>query len=166
MDLTIEDQFKIGMRRLAGAVNLVTTGGGGVVRQGLTATAVCSLTIDPPTLLACVNKSASAHDAIADNGAFCVNVLAESQRDLANLFSDNDAIDQRFLEGSWLELETGAPVLDGCLCSFDCKVLERLERSTHTIFVGQVVAVAESENQPPLLYFDGQYATLPQQIKR
>lgn len=159
MSETIRDRFKSGMRQLAGAVNLITTVNG-TEKQGLTATAVCSLTVDPPTLIACVNKSASAHDTIEASGFFCVNVLAEKQRHLAELFADNNAIAMRFAQGEWTSLTTGAPVLEGCLCSFDCQLVDRVDRSTHTLFIGDVVGVSERRTIAPLLYFDGSYETL------
>ncbi len=160
MTSSIEQEFKSGMRLLAGAVSLISTGGKGVPPKGLTATAVCSLAVEPPRLLACVNKSASAHDAIDENGVFCINVLSESQRELAHLFSDNDAIDRRFSTGEWTQLTTGAPVLEGSLCSFDCKVADGIETASHTIYIGDVVAIANRGALPPLLYFDGDYSTL------
>lgn len=158
--MTVVDDFKFGMRALAGAVNLVTTGGRGQVRQGLTATAVCSLTVEPPCLIACVNQSASAHNAIGDNGYFCINVLSETQRELAADFADNNAIERRFTKGLWTEMETGAPVLESCLSSFDCIVSTTIDRGTHTIFVGDVVAVSTNLGVAPLLYFNGAYNTL------
>ncbi len=159
MTNNIEDLFKRGMRRLTGAVNLVTTAKDGR-KHGLTATAVCSLTVEPPTLIACVNKSASAHDVIVANGIFCVNVLAGGQQFLAELFADNSAIEQRFSQGEWGELATGAPVLKEALCSFDCRVADLVDRSTHTLFIGDVVGVLEADAASPLLYFNGGYQTI------
>ena len=155
----IKESFKVGMRRLAGAVNLVTTAKGGE-KHGLTATAVCSLTVEPPTLIACVNKSASAHDTIISNGAFCINVLRETQQHLAEVFADNTVISKRFSLGEWGELVTGSPVLKDSLCSFDCRIAEYVDRSTHTLFIGDVVAVSETDPTSPLLYFDGGYETI------
>ena len=155
----MEEDFKNGMRRLAGAVHLVTTSDG-AEHQGLTATAVCSLTVDPPTLVVCVNRSASAHDAIVSNGVFAVNVLSRQQQDLAQLFSDTTAIEKRFQVGEWSSLVTGAPVLLGSLCNFDCRLQESVQQSTHTLFIGSVVGVTRSDENAPLMYFDGGYATI------
>ena len=159
MTQNIEEDFKFGMRRLAGAVHLITTSDG-ENKQGLTATAVCSLTVSPPTLVACVNKSASAHNSILENRIFAVNVLAENQRNLAQLFADNTAVNKRFESGEWRSGVTGAPVLSGTLCSFDCRLVESVDRSTHTLFVGEAVGVSYDDLTNPLMYFDGGYTTL------
>ncbi len=152
--------FKMAMRRLAGGVCLVTGMEGGV-RLGLVATAVTSFTADPPTLIACINRSASAHDGIVRAGSFCVNVLAEQDGDLARRFSSSELRASRFDDDRWTVLETGSPVLTGALASFDCTVAERLAYGTHTLFVGQVAAVAVGDGSPrPLVYLDGQYARL------
>ncbi len=149
-------RFRAGMRRLAGAVTLVTTSWNGV-RQGLTASAVCSLTADPPSLLACVNKSASAHDPINEASSFAVNVLASDQSDLARVFSDSQRTAKRFDHGRWLVGLTGAPLLEGALVSFDCHIDQRISKSTHTIFIGAVKDVRVGPNPRPLLYFDGTF---------
>ena len=159
MTQSIEEEFKQGMRRLAGAVHLITTGDG-EIKQGLTATAVCSLTVTPPTLVACVNKSASAHNAILKNGVFAVNVLAQNQQDLAQLFADTTAIEKRFQSGGWSTQVTGAPILSKSLCSFDCRLIEIVDRSTHTLFIGEAVSVSHADAEQPLMYFDGKYTTL------
>ncbi len=148
--------FRQGMRQFASSVSIVTT------RfcdkpYGLTATAVCSLSTDPPALIVCVNKSASAHDAICRSHGFCVNVLDEDQRDLAKAFAGAVAPENRFLCGLWLEVATGAPVLADALASFDCKVLSRSEANTHSVFVGLVVAARQGEGRRSLLYGGGNY---------
>ncbi len=159
MTQSIEEDFKHGMRRLAGAVHLITTSDG-KTKQGLTATAVCSLTAAPPTLVACVNKSASAHDALLDNRVFAVNVLAQNQMHLAQLFADNSAIDKRFSRGDWTTRVTGAPILSGSLCNFDCRLIESVDRSTHTLLIGEAVDVSHADISKPLMYFDGGYTTV------
>ena len=155
----IEEEFKLGMRYLAGAVHLITTSDQGH-NQGLTATAVCSLTVDPPTLIACVNKTASAHDTILESGSFAVNVLGQHQQNFAQLFSDTSALDKRFSSGEWSTMITGAPVLAGSLCVFDCRLAEHVDRSTHTLFIGDVVGVSRAAGVRPLMYFDGSYTTV------
>src|SRR5258708_1919754 len=80
------EQFKVGMRTLAGAVNIITSVNANH-RYGMTATAVCSATADPPTVLACINKLASTHGAVAKSKAFCVNVLRAEDWELSTMFS-------------------------------------------------------------------------------
>lgn len=153
------DTFKEAMRRLAAGVTIVTTRHG-EVRGGLTATAVCSLSVDPPQLLVCVNRTAAAHVLIAEGENLCVNLLAHRHRDLAARFAGQTGIlgADRFAAGRWGELKTGAPVLEDALASFDCVVTEKVPASTHTIFIGRVVDVHLRSNGRPLLYAGGAYA--------
>jgi flavin reductase (DIM6/NTAB) family NADH-FMN oxidoreductase RutF len=151
--------FKKGMRHLAASVTLITTRHQGV-RGGLTATAVCSVSADPPQILVCVNKSASAHDSIGEAGTFCVNILAPVHRKIAERFAGMDGVegDERFRDmGSWRELTTGAPVLAGCPVSFDCKLVTQVSAGTHTIYIGEIVDLALDAGATPLLYADGAF---------
>lgn len=150
--------FLEAMRRLSAAVCIVTTEHMGQ-RFGLTATAVCSLSADPPKLIACVNRTARAEAPIRESGRFCVNVLGEHQQAHARRFAGNQSHTERFAEGVWRSLHTGAPALEGAVASFDCSVAEAWNGDTHTVFVGLVHAVAVTA-LPPLLYADGAYAAL------
>jgi flavin reductase len=154
-----DQEFKVGMRQVVSSVAIVTSRVG-AIRNGLTATAVCSVSADPPTVLACVNRNASAEAIIAESGNFAINFLAEDQHNIARLFSKSklDA-DQRFAEGSWLSMVTGAPILEGAVASFDCEVEERILSGSHHIYVGRVVAVT-STDQHVLLYRDGLFRKL------
>src|ERR1700757_3558774 len=80
------NQFKLGMRVLAGAVDIITSAHAGH-RYGMTATAVCSATADPPTVLVCINKLATTHNAVAKSKVFCVNVLRAEDWQLSTAFS-------------------------------------------------------------------------------
>jgi len=152
-------QFKHGMRSLAGAVCIITSSHDGR-RYGMTATAVCSATAEPPTVLACVNRATATHRAIADSRLFCVNVLRHEDRDLSGLFSGAQKVDERFRAEHWTALATGAPVLVNALVSFDCRVVNSLDHGTHTIFLGEVQQLQIGRKGKPLLYSDGQYAKL------
>ncbi len=150
--------FKEGMRQLAAGVTIVTTAIAGE-RNGLTATAVCSLCVEPPLLLACVNRSASAHDPTLQSRVFCVNVLAERHLELAMRFSSPKHAHERFSAGNWGTLSTGAPVLMDALASFDCLLGQTLKAETHTVLVGRVQAVRTDPAQEPLLYSRGAFGT-------
>src|SRR3954451_16436452 len=153
------EQFKVGMRTLAGAVNIITSTHGGH-RYGMTATAVCSATADPPTVLACVNKLATTHGAVAKSKAFCVNVLRAEDWELSTSFSGAQSGETRFKSRDWTRLATGSPVLIDALVSFDCRVVKSLAHGSHTIFLGQVEQVLMGKRGRPLLSSDGQYAKL------
>ncbi len=152
-------EFKLGMRNLAGAVSIITSRHGGR-RFGMTATAVCSVSADPPTLLACINRSTTTHRAVDEAGLFCVNVLRHEDRELSRLFSGAQKGEERFRAELWTRLATGSPVLLNALVAFDCRVANRLVHGTHTIFVGEVERLQIGGKGKPLLYSDGQYAKL------
>ena len=151
--------FKAGMRTLAGAVNIITSVEGGR-RHGMTATAVCSATADPPTVLVCINKLATTHGAVAKSKIFCVNVLRAEDWNLSTAFSGAQSGETRFKSREWTRLVTGAPVLIDALVSFDCRVVKKVAHGSHTIFLGQVEQILLGQKGKPLLYSDGQYAKL------
>jgi flavin reductase len=153
------EQFKAGMRALAGAVNIITSMNAGH-RYGMTATAVCSATADPPTVLACINKLATTHGAVTKSKAFCVNVLRSEDWELSTAFSGAQSGEARFKSRDWTRLATGSPVLIDALVCFDCRVVKSLSHGTHTIFLGEVEQVLFGKKGKPLLYSEGQYAKL------
>jgi flavin reductase len=153
------EQFKAGMRSLAGAVNIITSTHSGH-RYGMTATAVCSASADPPTVLVCINKLASTHAAVAKGKVFCVNVLRAEDWELSTSFSGSQTGEGRFKSRDWTRLATGSPVLLDALVSFDCRVAKSVSHGTHTVFLGQVEQVLFGQKGKPLLYSEGQYAKL------
>src|SRR3954468_15748293 len=152
-------QFKIGMRTLAGAVNIITSAHANH-RYGMTATAVCSATADPPTVLVCINKLATTNDAVKKSKVFCVNVLRAEDWELSTSFSGAQTGEGRFKTRNWSKLATGSPVLVDSLVSFDCRVVKSMVHGTHTVFLGQVEQVLLGKKGKPLLYSEGQYAKL------
>lgn len=149
--------FKGGMRRLASGVSVVTTlGQFGPV--GLLSTSVTSVSADPPALLVCINKSTSSHDAFVASKLFCVNVLENADQMVATRSGSPDFRQTRFQDRDWRKMATGAPALVGCSVSFDCELIAQIEVATHTIFLGQVMAVETwAEGSSPLLYWNGEY---------
>ena len=149
--------FKNGIRRLASGVTVVTTEYGGQ-RHGLVITGLSSVSTDPPTLMICINKAASSHDAIAASSRFCVNVLRSGDSDLAMRFSSPKRRAERFEGRAWEPMSTGAPALVGCLVSFDCRVTRALDAETHTVFFANVVDIRVwGDARDPLLYWDGAF---------
>ena len=156
------DDFKKGMRELAAAVNVITVAHDGK-QDGLTATAACSVSAEPPQLLICVNKEAGGHDLIQASGKFALNIMARDQEDIAMRFAGMDGADrsERFGLGSWSELATGTPCLDDALVNFDCEVAQQITAGTHSIFIGHIVGCRTGDNSgAPLLYGDGQFTGL------
>lgn len=153
--------FRATMRHLAGAVTVIATGPE-ADRYGLTATAVCSLSDDPATLLVCVNRQASAHDVISANRCFSVNLLADDQEAVASRFSGRAGHrgEARFEGASWRTLATGAPTLVDAVAAFDCEVTQEHVFATHTIFIGRVVAATSRDASEPLIYLRGAFRRL------
>jgi flavin reductase (DIM6/NTAB) family NADH-FMN oxidoreductase RutF len=151
------DSFRTGMRWLASGVCLITTSDGGS-RAGLTATAVCSVSATPPTLLCCINRSNASHAAIRKSGVFAVNVLSCEDRALADRFASRMTPEEKFAEGLWCTMETGAPALESALASFDCRIAHAVEVATHGILFGEIQAVrVRNTSAKPLLYAQGAY---------
>jgi flavin reductase (DIM6/NTAB) family NADH-FMN oxidoreductase RutF len=154
--------FIAGMRRLAAGVTIVTGGADGL-RAGLTATSVCSLTAEPPRLLACVHRGADAHDLILRSGRFAVNLLKPEHRELSDHFGGRDDSHgpERFALGAWREGLAGVPVLADAAAVFECRLVERVEASTHSILIGEVVGLRQEHGAPALIYHDRTYHPLP-----
>ncbi|MFT5173167.1 MAG: flavin reductase [Gammaproteobacteria bacterium] len=145
------------MSRLASGVNVVTTMGSGT-RDGVTVSSACSVTAEPPTVLACINQDSRAAEAIERNGVLCLNVLSLEQRAISDAFARRvDGFDDRFSRGDWTSLITGAPVLTGAVAAFDCTVEKTIFEGTHKIFIARVVA-AVSGDAEPLIYSRRSYA--------
>ena len=151
----LRDAFRDAMRHVAATVHAITTGHGGE-RFGIIATSVSSLSFDPPSLLVCINRAASLHDPIATADRFCVNVLGVGHRAIADSFQRRGTSEERFSVGEWNE-EEGVPVLADAQSSLICRVALRQEFGTHTIFVGEVIAVRHRTNAKPLTYYDRRY---------
>jgi flavin reductase (DIM6/NTAB) family NADH-FMN oxidoreductase RutF len=152
------DQFIAAMRQLAAGVTVVTTAQDGQ-RAGLTATSVCSVSAEPPQLLVCVNRAAEAFAMLDAARVMAVNVLSAEQMELADRFAGRSGAqgEARFAVGAWRKLATGAPILDDCLASFDCRIVATLDAGTHTVLVGAVQAVALRSGGMPMVYHDGEY---------
>lgn len=152
------DTFRTGMRRLAGHVCIISTVKADGDRAGLTATAVSSVSAEPPTLLVCVNRQNSSHPVIREAGIFAVNVLALEDQELANRFASGILGEARFQEGLWTTLKTGAPVLESALVSFDCRIAQAVEVGTHGVIFGAIDAIRVRPTETkPLLYVHGSY---------
>ena len=155
------EQFKLGMRRLPAAVTLVTCMHDGTY-HGLTATAVTSLSAEPPSLLTCVNREASAHRAILEAKAFAISVLPHDKIDLARLFASRKPEDRgrRFSTDNWIALTTGSPVLRDAIVAFDCTLDQAIVYASHSILIGQVQDVRIADVHKHLMYLEGEFADL------
>jgi flavin reductase (DIM6/NTAB) family NADH-FMN oxidoreductase RutF len=149
-------EFRRVMGHFATGVTVVTTLRPDGSPCGLTASAVCSVSLDPTMILICVERGAGTHDCIDQRGVFAVNVLPESPGEtLARRFAGND-VEDKFRGVAFREEHTGAPVLTDALAWLDCRVVQRVEGGDHTVFMGEVLG-ADSGEGTPLLYYRGGY---------
>ncbi|MBU3848626.1 MAG: flavin reductase [Candidatus Acinetobacter avistercoris] len=148
--------FRNAMSLLTSAVNVVTTAGLSG-RHGFTASAVCSVTDTPPTLLVCMNKASRSHAYFLENKILSVNVLGAEHEQISNIFSSKLESEERFTHGKWMELETGSPVLKDALVNFDCEIDQIQEVGTHTILICNIVAIRKNQQDNALVYFNRAY---------
>jgi flavin reductase len=157
----LDAQFKAAMRRLAAGVALVTTTHEGR-RYGMTATAVSSLTADPPALTISINRTASIYGPLMARGEFCVNLLRDSHLELCRSFSGASATD-RFQHGVWRDHKRGLPYLVDSQAAIICRMGPSLTFATHTVFVGEVLSIVLDDEVAPLIYLDGDYCVAKRQ---
>ncbi len=150
------NSFREAMARLGAAVNIITTRGPDGY-SGFTASAVCSVTDDPPTLLVCMNRGGSQYEIFRDAGFFCVNILTPEQQSLSPIFAGRLSMPDRFASASWRALATGAPALDSAAASLDCKVSQRVDVGTHSVMFGTVVAIHLGPSSAGLIYHGRAY---------
>jgi flavin reductase (DIM6/NTAB) family NADH-FMN oxidoreductase RutF len=147
------------MRRLVGGVSVITCGVGDD-RTGLTVTSVTSLSVEPPTMLFCINRNASAWPVIRRHRHFCVNILAEHHRAVADRFAGRGGVKgvERYAGARWVTLATGASALEDALAAIDCEVEETIERHSHAIVIGAAKRFRIGDGDA-LAHQHGQYGT-------
>jgi flavin reductase len=150
--------FREAMSRLGAAVHVITTAGP-AGKAGTTATAVCSVTDAPPTLLVCLNRRSQSNPVVLHNGVFCINTLGHSGEEIADLFAGRTGIQgvDRFATGEWSVLATGSPVLNAAAVAFDCRIIEVRSVGSHNVFFGAVEMVRLGPSGPVLVYHERAY---------
>ena len=158
MSEPLSEDFLAGMRRAATGVAIVTTKRG-EERLGVTVSAICSLSLEPPSLLVCLHHRSRASDAILESGFFCANILSDEQHELSDIFAGRKEgpAGERFAAAEWLPLATGAPALVGALAAFDCTLVREMRWGSHHVLVGSVCDVEIGQGRP-LVYCDKSYA--------
>ncbi len=151
--------YREAMSRLGAAVNVITTGSTRS-RHGFTASAVCSVTDDPPTVLVCMNRNSTSRQEFVVGGPMCVNTLAGHQQEISAAFASGNVMEERFTGGSWTTLVTGAPVLEQATASFDGLITNIVEVGTHSVIFCQIEAVRLGDTEHGLVYFGRGYHSL------
>ncbi|MBI0330706.1 flavin reductase family protein [Burkholderia plantarii] len=146
-------QFRHAMRRLTAAVSIVATREHGA-RYGMTATALSTLSTEPPAIVVCINRNASVYLPLARTRRFSVNLLQARQADLIAPFSGKLDHAARFAFGAWREAR-GLPVLSGAQATLLCRVDVMYGYGSHDLVIGRVEAVTAAESVAPLLWQNG-----------
>jgi len=156
-------RLREGLRRLAKAVVVITCRHEGQ-RYAMAATAVSELSMDPPSLLVCVNRTASLHGPLSRGADFCVNILHSSHGPVSAACSGKARGEARFAIGDWGATAQGCPLLRDAQASFVCRNAQAMDYGTHRIVIGRVEEVLIAGEIDPLVYADGRYLSLGEPI--
>ena len=154
---SVGNAFRNAMRRFASTVSIVTVRNG-AERHGTTATAVTSVSMDPPSMLVCVNRESRLHGHLEAGERFCVNLLHVDNLEASRLFASPLSSADRFACGDWQTDAASVPYLADAQANVFCIKDKAVEYGSHTIFIGRVVDVRTREDVAPLLYQNGCYA--------
>ena len=152
--MSIQDNFRLAMRRYIYSVSIMSNKDDGYL-NAITVSSVTSISMDPPSLLICINKSARIHDTLKIGSEFCINLLNKDQEELSNICSDEDSYDERFNDKNWNT--KGVPFLANAQANIFCKVDKLSSYHTHTIVVGLVQDANYSDKISTVTYVDGNY---------
>lgn len=153
--MTIQDNFKKAMRSYVYSVSIMSNIDDNKNLNAITVSSVTSVSIDPPSLLVCINKTAGIHDSIIKDSKFCINLLKKSQQDISNLCSTFQEEENRFKNDQWDT--TDIPFLKNAQANIFCKVDEIISYHTHSIVVAKVTESKYSNEIDTLIYVDGSY---------
>ena len=152
--MTIDDaRFKEAMSHFASGVTVVTTEHDGTP-YGMTVASFASLSLRPPLVLVCIEKSVKTHEAIRAAGMFGVSILSREQADVSGKFASK--AEDKFAGVNLRQGASGVPLIDGAICTLECRVHEQLPGGDHTIFVGEVLDAQMGDGQP-LVYYRSAY---------
>jgi flavin reductase (DIM6/NTAB) family NADH-FMN oxidoreductase RutF len=151
------DTFRSVLGRFASGVTIVTARDAAGVDHGMTVSAFCSLSLDPPLVLLCVDHAASMYELLLTHPQFGISILSSNQEAYSRRFADPDS--DRFDGIAYSRGESGVVLLEESLAHLECRATEHYEGGDHTIFIAEVEH-AEPRDGRPLLYYRGGYAQL------
>ncbi len=152
--MPIDDgHFRLALSHFASGVTVVTTAHDGQL-YGMTVASFASLSLHPPLVLVCIERSVKTHDAIAAAGRFGGSILSSTQADISAKFASRS--DDKFNGVELIEGELDVPLIAGALTAIECRLYDRLPGGDHTIFIGEVMKIHTTEGDP-LLYFRSGY---------
>jgi flavin reductase (DIM6/NTAB) family NADH-FMN oxidoreductase RutF len=156
-DDDLQQAFRLAMRRFAATVTIISVRSG-AERHGTTATSVTSISMEPPSLLICFNKTSRLHEFLKKENDFCVNILHTDNFQTSKVFSSPVAGVERFTTGDWQTDGDNIPYLADAQANLFCSKEQEISYGSHTIFIGRVTGVRTRKDVSPLLYRDGLYA--------
>ena len=156
MPVTSTD-FRTALSRFASGVTVVTTKDSAGKKYGITVSAFCSVSLEPPLVLICIEKTTGSHHAFEQSGRFTVNVLTEEQANISEHFAT--LIEDKFAAVDHAVDEHGIPLLPSSLATLQCSLFKSLDGGDHSIFLGLVEHVIVRDADP-LIYFKGGYRTV------
>ena len=153
--MSIQDNFRLAMRRYIYSVSIMSNKDNAGNPNAITVSSVTSISMNPPSLLICINKSSRIHNSIELGSKFCINLLNNEQEDISNICSDEDMYDQRFKDKNW-NLQN-IPFLVNAQANIFCKVDKLTSYHTHSIVIGLVEDAKYADEISTLTYVDGVY---------
>lgn len=159
--MTIDSEtLRTVLRQWASGVTVVTSTDGDEL-HGMTVSSFASVSLDPPLVLICLERSTRTYELVSRTGIFAVSILATDQQEISDLFAGRVPDEgDRLANVRYRLAPTGAPILEGCLGFLDCSLVARHEAGTHSVFIGQVQAAEVHQAGAPLIYFDRNYRKL------
>ena len=153
--MSIQDNFRLAMRKYIYSVSIMSNRDSNDNPNAITVSSVTSISMEPPSILICINKSSKIHDSIVSGSKFCINLLTKDQHELSNICSDDQKHDQRFVDQNW-NLDN-LPFLENAQANIFCKVDKLSSYHTHTIVIGLVEDANFADTISTLTYVDGDY---------
>jgi len=154
------DALRAVMRHWTTGVTVLTTRDGAQI-HGMTVNAFTSVSLEPPLVLACIERVVRTHALVEHSRVFAISFLHEGQAHISDRFAGRETdINDRFTGLSTYTAITGSPILADSLSYLDCVVTAAYEAGTHTIFLAEVVEAKIQNSQKPLIYFNSDYRTL------
>lgn len=154
------DEFKLAMRRFASAISIITSVDNNGTRYGMAATSVTSLCLEPPSIITCINRSASIHAHLTPGIYTCINLLTNEHKELIAAFSGGLKGEERFQIGKWESTDKGLPYLADAQAYMICSVDNIIQYGSHSIIINNVISSRSLTVVNPLIYADGKIRSL------
>jgi flavin reductase (DIM6/NTAB) family NADH-FMN oxidoreductase RutF len=149
-----QDEFRAALGRFASGVTVVTTCDAAGRLHGITVSAFCSVSLEPPLILICIEKATGSHYAFEESGVFIVNILDRSQQFLSERFAST--LPEKFDGIGYQPGFEGIPILDDALVSLECRLKKSCDGGDHSIYIAEVERTGIKDGSP-LVYFHGNY---------